>query len=102
MREAAGSPEPFNVRYWGIGNESWGCGGNFRPEEYGEEFRRFTTWLPHYGEKPLQLIGSGPSADDLDWTRRCFESTFSGKRALSPKVMAGWSVHYYTWDLERG
>jgi len=102
QRAQDGSPEPFNVRYWGIGNESWGCGGNFRPEEYGEEFRRFTTWLPHYGEKPLQLIGSGPSADDLDWTRRFFESTFSGKRALSPKVMAGWSVHYYTWDLARG
>jgi alpha-L-arabinofuranosidase len=102
QRAQDGSPEPFNVRYWGIGNESWGCGGNFRPEEYGEEFRRFTSWLPKYGDKPLQLIGSGPSADDLDWTRRFFESTFSSKRALSPKVMAGWSVHYYTWDLARG
>jgi len=25
----------------GIENESWGCGGNFLPQEYAMEFRRF-------------------------------------------------------------
>jgi alpha-N-arabinofuranosidase len=44
-RAAAGFSEPFNVRYWGVGNESWGCGGNLQPEEYASEFRRFTTWV---------------------------------------------------------
>src|SRR5580700_12110059 len=29
-RGANGSPEPLRVRYWGVGNESWGCGGNMR------------------------------------------------------------------------
>jgi alpha-N-arabinofuranosidase len=38
-RAANGSPEPFNVRYWGVGNELWGCGGNFRPEAAAAEFR---------------------------------------------------------------
>jgi alpha-N-arabinofuranosidase len=33
-RAAAGDREPFNVRFWGVGNESWGCGGEFTPEEY--------------------------------------------------------------------
>ena len=43
-----GEREPFNVRYWGVGNESWGCGGNFTPEEYAAEYRRFTAWVPSY------------------------------------------------------
>jgi alpha-N-arabinofuranosidase len=45
-RGAAGFPEPFHVRFWGVGNESWGCGGNFTPEDYATEFRRFTSWIP--------------------------------------------------------
>ena len=43
LRAATGYAEPFHVRYWGVGNESWGCGGNFTPQEYAVEFRRFTT-----------------------------------------------------------
>ena len=101
QRAADGSPEPFNVRTWGIGNESWGCGGNLTPEEYSTEFRRFTAWLPQYGPS-LQLIGSGPNGDDVEWTRVFFEKTFAGKRKIPTKTMAGWSMHYYTWDLARG
>jgi alpha-N-arabinofuranosidase len=46
MRAASGARDPFNVRFWGIGNESWGCGGNFTPQEYAVEFRRFATSGP--------------------------------------------------------
>ncbi len=46
MRSAAGQREPYQVRYWGVGNESWGCGGNFTPEEYAAEYRRFSEWVP--------------------------------------------------------
>ena len=63
IRAAAGYVEPFNVRFWGVGNESWGCGGNFTPQEYASEFRRFTTWVPHYGQR-LFFIASGPNVDD--------------------------------------
>ena len=34
QRAANGSPEPFGVKYWGVGNENWGCGGNFTPDDY--------------------------------------------------------------------
>ena len=40
-----GSPSPFGVRYWGVGNEAWGCGGNFCPEDYAAEYKRFATYL---------------------------------------------------------
>ena len=100
MRSAAGFPEPFNVRYWGVGNESWGCGGNFTPEEYASEFRRYSSWLPRYGVD-LQLIGSGPNNDDVDWTHRVFEELFSDHEYHN-RSFAGWSVHYYASNLSRG
>ena len=59
------------MRYWGVGNESWGCGGKFIPEDYCREYRRFVEWLPKYGTPPF-LIAAGPNSNDLDWTRRFF------------------------------
>ena len=58
-RAANGEREPLGIRYWGVGNESWGCGGKFMPEDYCREYRRFTEWLPEYGV-PLYLIAAGP------------------------------------------
>ncbi|HUZ96401.1 MAG TPA: alpha-L-arabinofuranosidase C-terminal domain-containing protein [Edaphobacter sp.] len=100
VRASGGFPEPFNVRYWGIGNESWGCGGNFTPEEYASEFRRYTTWIPGYG-LDLQLIGSGPNDNDIDWTHRFFEQIYSD-HAYHNRSFTGWSVHHYASDLSRG
>ncbi|HEV2130566.1 MAG TPA: hypothetical protein VGR27_05665 [Longimicrobiaceae bacterium] len=45
LRRSNGRDEPWNVRYWGVGNESWGCGGNMRPQHYADEFKRFATYL---------------------------------------------------------
>ena len=56
-----GIKEPFNVRYWGVGNESWGCGGNFTPQEYAVEFRRYTTWVPVTG-RTWRSSPPGPTA----------------------------------------
>ena len=97
-RAAQGHPEPYNVRYWGVGNESWGCGGNFTPEEYAAEFRRFTAWVPRYGE-PLDLVASGPSDIDVDWTRRLLRG-LAEKRQIDS--VWGLSTHYYTWNLSAG
>lgn len=95
VREAAGSPEPFNVQYWGVGNESWGCGGNFEPEDYASEFRRFTDWVPSFGVD-LSFIAAGPNNDDTDWTRRFFEQIFSGRHAYHNPHFRGWSIHHYS------
>ncbi len=100
LRASGGSAEPHNVRYWGIGNESWGCGGNFYPEDYATEFRRFTTWVPSYGVD-LKFIGSGPNNNDLDWTRGFFHKLL-GDRPDFDSHLFGWSCHYYTWNLSRG
>ena len=99
-RAAAGFADPFNVRYWGVGNESWGCGGHFTPEEYASEFRRYTEWIPRYGVD-LQFIGSGPNANDLDWTHRFFTQLHT-EPGYNNSSFTGWSIHHYAWNLSRG
>jgi alpha-N-arabinofuranosidase len=100
LRAASGSAEPYDVRFWGVGNESWGCGGNFTAAEYAVEFRRYTTWLPKYG-KPLSLIASGPNSDDAQWTRGFFEEIAHKDKDLFESIF-GWALHYYSWNLSRG
>ncbi len=100
MRGNAGYREPFDVRYWGVGNESWGCGGNFLPQEYATEFRRYAAWVPGYG-KPLSLIASGPNSDDWNWTRGFFEAMArKGKDQINS--VYGFALHHYAWNLSRG
>lgn len=92
-RVANGSPEPFGVRYWGVGNENWGCGGNFSPEDYGTEYRRYSTYLRNLGDTKLFLIACGPAQNDLDWTRRFF--TKLRKDFWSGTDIHGYAAHYY-------
>ena len=95
MRGAAGSREPYKVRFWGVGNESWGCGGNFTPEEYAAEYRRFSEWVPRYGMN-LAYIGSGPNGGDLSWSRRFFARL--AERGGFGR-MWGWGLHHYSWNV---
>jgi alpha-N-arabinofuranosidase len=92
-RAANGDVEPFNVRYWGVGNESWGCGGDLTPEEYSIEFRKFTSWVPTYGQ-PMSYIASGPNGGDYNWTRGFLGRLAEKNRNLINRVY-GWALHYY-------
>jgi alpha-L-arabinofuranosidase len=100
MRAAAGFTGPFGVRFWGVGNESWGCGGNFTAQEYAVEFRRFSAWVPRYSQE-LSLIASGPGSEDLNWTRGFFEGLLR-KGPGQLKSLYGFSLHHYAWNLSRG
>ena len=88
-RAANGSPEPFNVRYWGVGNENWGCGGRMTPDEYATHYRRFSTYLSGFGETRPYLIACGPSRNDTNWTRRFMEAVPRRDR------IHGYAMHYY-------
>jgi alpha-N-arabinofuranosidase len=100
IRSAGGFKDPFNVRFWGVGNESWGCGGNFTAQEYAVEFRRFATWVPRFGQE-ISFIGSGPNVDDWAWTRGFFEEIVRKGRGRLREVY-GWALHHYAWNLSRG
>ena len=69
LRAENGRAEPWSVKYWGIGNEAWGCGGNMTPEYYSDLFRRFSTFATSWanGDR-LVRIASGASGGDYNWT----------------------------------
>jgi alpha-N-arabinofuranosidase len=83
-----GAAEPFRVRYWGVGNEAWGCGGWMRPEVYADHYRQFSVYLRKYGETEPFLIASGPNGNDTRWSRKFMDTLEWGKPD-------GVSMHYY-------
>ena len=92
-----GRAEPWKVHFWGIGNESWGCGGNMRPEYYADLMDRFATFMKPYGGTQPFCIAGGASSDDYNWTDVLMKSY---KRK---QMFQGLSLHYYTlptgkWD----
>ncbi len=87
-----GSSGPLNVIYWSVGNENWGCGGNFSPEDYGTEFRRFASFLRSFGQR-LFVIACGPSGNDVEWTDRFFRKL--RKDYWDFQNIHGFAAHYY-------
>ncbi|MCM1542927.1 MAG: alpha-N-arabinofuranosidase [Blautia sp.] len=100
LRKENGHAEPWKVDYFGVGNESWGCGGNMRPEYYGDLYRRYQTYVRNYDAKrPIYKIACGANVDDYHWTDKVLETTFDHGNGF----MNGMSLHYYTlptgeWD----
>jgi alpha-N-arabinofuranosidase len=88
LRRQNGRDPSWKLAYFGVGNESWGCGGNMRPEYYADLFRRYNTFVKNYGTNRPYRIASGASGDDLNWTTVMMEQV--GTR------MNGISVHSYT------
>jgi len=95
-RASNGHPDPFNVKYFGIGNESWGCGGNMDPGFYAHQVRRYSSYLHFWGDS-LYRIACGPCGGDTGWTRKFFETlTGSGSNARNCiGNIDGFALHYY-------
>jgi alpha-N-arabinofuranosidase len=89
-RARNGSPEPFRVRFWGVGNENWGCGGNMAPEEYAAQYRRFSSYVRSFGDTRPFPIACGPNGNDTDWSRR-FLDAMRGRRYPN-----GFAMHFYS------
>lgn len=70
-RRANGSDKPFGVKLWGVGNENWGCGGNYDSVTYAKEYRRYATMLRHVDPSvELVLGGAGGAVGTPDWLER--------------------------------
>ena len=86
LRKANGRQEPWNVKYWGIGNENWGCGGNMDAAYYADLFRRYASycWVDN-------KIASGGLNFDLGWTETLMKKTKNYQHLIQ-----GLSYHHYT------
>lgn len=92
-RRENGHPAPYAVHFLGIGNESWGCGGNMTPEHYTDEYRQFATYAKNYnpeqvGDKRMLKIASGANVDDYNWTEVFMKNKSND--------VDGLSLHYYS------
>ncbi len=89
LRRQNGREKPWHLPYFGIGNEPWGCGGNMRAEYYGDEYRKYNTFIKNYDRtRPIARIAAGADASNFNWTEVMMER--AGRR------MNGLSLHYYT------
>lgn len=69
LRETNGRPNPWKVKFWGLGNEAWGCGGNMKVEYYANIYRQYATFMTNWNNSDrLYRIASGASDDDYHWT----------------------------------
>lgn len=97
LRRQNGRDKAWKVKYLGVGNESWGCGGNMRPEYYADLFRRYSVYCRNYDGNNLFKIACGAGDYDYNWTKVMMDRV--GGR------MNGISLHYYTvsgWSGSKG
>ncbi|MDE5749152.1 MAG: alpha-N-arabinofuranosidase, partial [Duncaniella sp.] len=87
-RKENGREKPWKLKYLGVGNESWGCGGHFTPEAYANEYRRYQTYCRNFGDNRLYRVASGASDYDYRWTDVLMKN--------ARRHMQGLSLHYYT------
>jgi alpha-N-arabinofuranosidase len=94
-RATNGHPEPYNVRYWAVGNENWGCGGNFDAEDYAREYARYVTYLNRYAEQgTVEFIACGDFRGD--WNQKFFETLLKRPGARGRvRGVDHLSVHHY-------
>ena len=87
-RTRNGHPEPYDVAFWGVGNEVWGCGGPFTPEEYITELKKFATFTTNYNTNVnTQFVAVGPDSFD--------EYSFGYPEA----IMNAWAKKTWTWNI---
>jgi alpha-N-arabinofuranosidase len=97
LRKANGREEPWKVRFWGLGNETWGCGGNMTAEHYANEARRYATYCRSYGDNKLYKIAAGASDFDYSWTETLMKQLgHLGCQRVNNSMYHALSVHYYT------
>ena len=57
-----------------IGNETWGCGGNMRPEYYADIFKQYAAFIRTKPDARPLVIASGSHDGDTSWTKTLMSS----------------------------
>ncbi len=89
-RKSNGREKPWNVTYWGVGNEAWGCGGNMTPEHYANIYRQYATFMTNWGNSSgIFRIASGSNGPDYHWTEVLM-------RDIPLNMLEGVALHHYS------
>ncbi len=90
QRAANGHANPYNISFWAVGNESWGCGGNMTPEFYTGQYKRYASFCVDFPGSKLKKIASGGYGDQYNWTETIMKN-------IPLDQLWGISVHYYVF-----
>ncbi|HEX6047574.1 MAG TPA: alpha-N-arabinofuranosidase [Pyrinomonadaceae bacterium] len=95
MRRRNGRDKPWKIPYFAVGNETWGCGGQMRPEYYADIYRQYSTFIKNHSGNRIQRLASGSHDDNYRWTEVLMSQ--------AARHMEGYTLHYYTlptsnWD----
>lgn len=89
LRRKNGREKPWGVKYWGVGNEAWGCGGNMRPEYYADVYRRYATFMSDWNNSGgVFRIASGANSADYHWTETLMKN-------IPHHLLEGVALHHY-------
>lgn len=90
LRKENGREKPWKVKYWGVGNEAWGCGGHMRPEYYADVYRKYATFMSDANiEGGLYKVASGAGSSDYHWTEVIMKN-------VPLNLLQGVALHHYS------
>lgn len=90
LRRENGREKPWNVSYWGVGNEAWGCGGHMTAEYYANIYRQYATFMSDWTNTGgLFRIASGAASSDYHWTEVLM-------RDIPHRMLDGLALHHYS------
>jgi alpha-N-arabinofuranosidase len=90
LRRENGREKPWSVKFWGVGNETWGCGGNMKPEYYANVYRQYATFMAGWSNNErLFRIASGANSSDYNWTEVLM-------RDIPHSMLEGVALHHYS------
>ena len=98
LRRQNGREKPWNIKYFGIGNESWSGGGCMSADYYADCYRRYRLYCRSYSDRPLYRIacGGGSNGASCEWTETLMKRAVFLMEGREPDfLMEGLSVHYY-------
>jgi alpha-L-arabinofuranosidase len=89
LRKRHGRDRPWQVKFWGLGNEAWGCGGNMTASYYANVYRQFATFMTGWSNtEKLFRIASGANSADYLWTETLM-------RDIPHTLLEGIALHHY-------
>jgi alpha-N-arabinofuranosidase len=94
-RRANGRDKPWTLKYLGIGNEIWGCGGNMSGEYAASVNARYSSFVNAPAAMGMVKIAAGPTGSRptyVDWAEKMMQG---GGR------LQALSFHYYTVPGDR-
>lgn len=95
-RRRNGRAKPWKIKYFGIGNETWGCGGNMRPDYAADVNARYSAFVDPPKSAGLVKVASGASVQgggDFE----AFTDAMMRHRGQTDAL----SFHYYAMPMDR-